>query len=842
MAYDLRAQIQYTLGGAFRVDEELGSGGMSRVFAATDAQLGRRVVVKVLPPELAAGVGIERFKREMHVAARLLHPNIVPVLSAGESSDFLYYTMPLIAGETLRAVLQRERQLPLDDALRFATDIASALACAHAHNVVHRDIKPENVLVENGRALVTDFGIARAIERAADTVSVTSTGLTLGTPTYMSPEQAAAEKAIDGRSDIYSLGCVLYEMLVGEPPFTGADARIVIARHLHQPAPSVLAARPDLPEHVARAVATALAKAPADRFATASGFIAALYQPGSGALAAADPCAPPARRVPHVSTGVLAGSMIATAALAFTMFVARRVTGGQAASAPGAIAAVATGVDARHVAVLPFDAPPHDAELALVARGIGADLITSLRTPDLRIVSEYGTERFGPRADPGAVSRALDVGTLVYGSVEAGADARAGVRVTVKLVGPDAVERARVVVTSPRRAALALRDSVVTYVADTLRRLLGEDVRLLRWRSEASSDSAWRLREQAAQLARHARDRSAGGAPEESEAAYARADALLARAIALDPRWTGLLVERGWVAFGRSRNTGDAAARARLLDSAVANAQRALQRRPLDAAALELRGVARAEQWQWDAGGPTWTRDSAEADLRAATTADPTLATGWATYSLLLQRRGDARGAIDAARRAVAADPYRRDVVPALLRLIMADLALGKDSEANALCATGRQHFPGDPIMGACELNVLGYTGAGTAATRRAWTILREEEDSIGLYAHVAGILPFGRFYVAAILGRSGLRDSALSVVADTRARLRAAGQDTAGRIAQAYAWTTLGAQDSALSLLTSAIAANPSEREVVARLPWFRALAREPRFVRLVHGAARTE
>src|SRR5438093_1324817 len=204
---DLREQLQYSLGGGFRLSRELGGGGMAKVFVADDAIVGRRVVVKVLAPELAAGVNLERFHREIQVAGMLHHPGIVPVLSAGQTDDILYYTMPYIEGDSLRALIEREQQLSVERALEIARDVTDALVHAHAHNIVHRDIKPDNILIESatGRAVVTDFGIARAIEKAADISSVTSTGLTLGTPTYMSPEQAGAEKHVDGRSDIYSL-------------------------------------------------------------------------------------------------------------------------------------------------------------------------------------------------------------------------------------------------------------------------------------------------------------------------------------------------------------------------------------------------------------------------------------------------------------------------------------------------------------------------------------------------------------------------------------------------------------------------------------------------------------
>ena len=278
MTSELHDQLQMTLGNAYHVERELAGGGMAHVFLAEEEALKRRVVVKVLAPDLAQAVSIERFKREIKLAGHLNHPHIVPVLSAGQSSELLYYTMPLIEGETLRALIDRERQLPLELALMLTADIADALDCAHRENVVHRDINPENILIERttGHALVTDFGIARAIEKSSDIASVTSTGLTLGTPTYMSPEQAAAERHIDGRSDIYSLGCVLYEMLGGSPPFTGPTARAIIAQHLNERPRSLHVVRPDLPTHVDEALQKALAKAPADRHASGAALLAEL--------------------------------------------------------------------------------------------------------------------------------------------------------------------------------------------------------------------------------------------------------------------------------------------------------------------------------------------------------------------------------------------------------------------------------------------------------------------------------------------------------------------------------------------------------------------------------------
>jgi eukaryotic-like serine/threonine-protein kinase len=273
---ELRDQVQAALGAAYTVEHELGGGGMSRVFVAQDARLGRRIVLKILPPELAAGISLERSQREIRLATQLQHPNIVPVLASGEADGLPYYMMPFVEGESLRDRIRRVRQLPVDEAVRIACEVARVLDYAHGHDIVHRDIKPENVLLRDGQPVVADFGICRAITQASDADPITLAGMAVGTPQYMSPEQAAGEREIDGRSDVYSLGCVLYEMLVGEPPFTGRTAQAVIAKRFAGTVPSIRVVRPAVPVDVERAVLRALALAPDDRFQTGAQFAEAL--------------------------------------------------------------------------------------------------------------------------------------------------------------------------------------------------------------------------------------------------------------------------------------------------------------------------------------------------------------------------------------------------------------------------------------------------------------------------------------------------------------------------------------------------------------------------------------
>jgi Tol biopolymer transport system component/tRNA A-37 threonylcarbamoyl transferase component Bud32 len=267
-----------SLADRYRIERELGQGGMATVYLAQDLRHDRKVAVKVLRPELAAVIGAERFLAEIKTTANLQHPHILPLHDSGEAGGTVFYVMPFIEGESLRDRLTREQQLPIPDAVRIASEVASALDYAHRHHVIHRDIKPENILLHDGQALVADFGIALAVSTAGGS-RMTETGMSLGTPYYMSPEQAMGEREITAKSDVYALGATLYEMLVGEPPFTGPSAQAIIARVVTEEPRALVLQRRTIPPHVEAAVLTALAKLPADRFATAAEFAEALAHP-----------------------------------------------------------------------------------------------------------------------------------------------------------------------------------------------------------------------------------------------------------------------------------------------------------------------------------------------------------------------------------------------------------------------------------------------------------------------------------------------------------------------------------------------------------------------------------
>ncbi len=305
-------RLATALSDRYRLDRELGPGGMATVYLAHDLKLGRDVALKVLRPELAAVLGPERFLREIRLTARLQHPHILPVFDSGDDAGQLWYTMPFVVGESLRQRLSREHRLALDEAFRIAREVADALGHAHAQGVVHRDIKPENILLSAHHALVADFGIAKPTRSAGE--QLTEAGLSVGTAAYMSPEQAAGEADLDGRSDLYSLGCVLYEMLTGEPPHGGPTAQAIIAKRMTLPPPTARTLRPNLPETVDRALQRVLATVPGDRFGAAEEFAAALgvtetgnpsSPTGSGSIAAALASAAPGRRRSIVAAAII---------------------------------------------------------------------------------------------------------------------------------------------------------------------------------------------------------------------------------------------------------------------------------------------------------------------------------------------------------------------------------------------------------------------------------------------------------------------------------------------------------------------------------------------------------
>ena len=412
------------------VERLLGRGGMASVYLAHDTRHGRRVAVKVLRPELAASLGAERFFREIQVAARWHHPNILPVFDSGASDALagtaptLWYAMPYVEGETLRDRMERERQLPLGDALAITREVADALAFAHARGVVHRDIKPENILLAAGHALVADFGIAMVLDEGGG--RLTETGFTLGTAAYMSPEQAAGDRRIDGRTDQFALACVLYEMLAGEPPHTGPNPQAILTRRLTEPPRRLRAVREALPAHTDDAVLRALASAPADRFPSMAAFVAALE--AHGAEAGSPAMAPPRRSRPGRWRRVAAAAGVIVVAAAGWWIGARRAEGRGRTETP-------------RLAILPLDNISPDSSDAYLAEGLSAELVSALsRVEGLRVVPRSTVEAFAGRGlGVAALGRELEAGVVLDGAVQ-----KTGERIRVSLQLVDARDEATI--------------------------------------------------------------------------------------------------------------------------------------------------------------------------------------------------------------------------------------------------------------------------------------------------------------------------------------------------------------------------------------------------------------
>jgi serine/threonine-protein kinase len=432
---DLRAQLQAGLSASYTLERELGRGGMATVFLAQDLKHDRPVALKVLHPELAASLGPDRFQREIRFAARLQHPHILTVLDSGEAGGRLWFTMPFVEGESLRDRLRRERQLPLEDALQIAREAARALDYAHQHGIVHRDIKPENILLtRDGSTLVADFGIARALEGEDQ---LTQTGLVIGTPAYMSPEQASGDKGIDARTDVYSLGAVLYEMLAGEAPYTGPTAQAVIAKRLMDPVPSVRRVRPNVPEGVNQAIQRALAPVVADRFSSAGDFARALQSAGTPVTTPttvtpiAPSPAPPAAR--GASTRGRRGPPVLAVTLLMGFLLGLGVLFAWRRSHPGA----AEDGSSKVLAVLPFE-NVGDSANAYLADGITNELRGKLsELQHLQVIASGSSNQYRRTSKPPQdIARELGADYLLTATVqwEKLPDGGSRVRVSPELV------------------------------------------------------------------------------------------------------------------------------------------------------------------------------------------------------------------------------------------------------------------------------------------------------------------------------------------------------------------------------------------------------------------------
>ncbi len=447
---ELLDRLQQALADRYRIERELGRGGFATVFLAIDLKHQREVALKVLHPELALALGSQRFLREIATAARFRHPHILPLHDSGEADGLLYYVMPFIEGESLRQRLAREQQLSLEEALQITREAADALGYAHGLGVVHRDVKPENILFEAGHAIVTDFGIARAVS-AAGTAKLTETGLAVGTPAYMSPEQAAGDPALDGRSDVYSLACVLYEMLAGAPPFAGPTPQAVLASQIADPVPSLRTLRPAVPPGVERAIEKALAKAAGERYVTAEEFVQQLTRASSAEAVAADAQRVRARRRWRAILTVVSVVLVVAAGW----------------WAVGAVQRASGHATIKRLAVLPLTSFTNDTSQEYFVQGVHDALISNLQEAGLTVLGRTSVLRYRRTEEPPRqIARELGVDGLIEGSVMRSGDS---VAITVRLIdGHTEIARWEHTYPGEVRGILALYHGVTRAIAEQI--------------------------------------------------------------------------------------------------------------------------------------------------------------------------------------------------------------------------------------------------------------------------------------------------------------------------------------------------------------------------------------
>ncbi|MEO8030884.1 MAG: serine/threonine-protein kinase [Gemmatimonadota bacterium] len=844
---DTLERLQSAIQDRYHLERELGAGGMATVFLAEDLKHGRRVAIKVLHPELAASIGTERFDREIRLAANLTHPHILSLYDSGEANGLLYYVMPYVVGESLRDRLVREQLLPIDDAVQIALEVADALGHAHMMGIVHRDIKPENILLSGGHALVADFGIARAAS-SAGAEKLTQTGVAIGTPLYMSPEQSVGD-VVGPTADIYSLGCVLYEMLAGTPPFVGPNSRAIMARHAMTPVPGLQDVRETVPDEVEDAVMAALNKVPADRPQTAAQFCAILGTPlgttstrrtgvrlssarlpnvrrTTRQMAAYDPepePLAPSRRWAWIGGAAV---LLLLAGFGIWKFQAVRQIGGVP--------------NPHDIAVLYFTdkSPNHD--LGYLADGLTEGLIAALSgVRGLSVVSKGGSAQYrGHPATVDSIARALQVGTVITGSIEPDAER---LRVTVRLFDAGGTEWQAATFEQPGGNSLAMADSVAQEAAELIRTRLKEAVRIQEQRAATSSPDAWAML-QRAELARKQGDSLyTAGQVARFDRYYTASDTLAAAAERLDPAWIDPVVLRGTLSYWRARRAlDDAGLAGRMLDSGMVHAEHALALNRDDPDALELRGNLR--YWRWlfplepDSVRAKQLLHDAQADLERATKLNGNQAGAYATLSHLYNQLSD-KTSVDvslAARQALEADAYLSNADVILNRLFLSEYDLGNYSQAQNWCRQGHQRFPANPSFVECELWLMTMKQREpdpTLARNLADSLLRMTPEADTAFAG-----PQARVLTAVVLARAGKRDSARRILTRNRDNSDFDPQYDLSYIST-FAWLMAGDTTEAFNNLKAYLVANPARRHTFADDPgwWLRGIQNDPRFKQLV-------
>lgn len=705
---DLLTRLQRALGDQYGVDRELARGGMSRVYLATDRALGRMVVVKALSPELAAEVNIERFSREIKLAGRLQHPHIVPLLSAGDADGTPFFVMPFVEGRSLREKLSKGGELPIHETVRILRDVANALEYAHQNGIVHRDVKPENILLSSGNAVVTDFGVAKAISSATDgdeRSNLTSAGVALGTPLYMAPEQAAADSTTDHRADIYAWGAVAYEMLTGAPPFAGRGTQAIIAAHISEPVPPIH--RTAVPPRLASVVMRALAKRPADRPQSANELVMELDGMTATGITSSKETSAPRSTAPALRFGLAVGALLLLwAAVVFL----RTRSDTRVAGSPDAV---------RRIAVLPFENASGTKDDEYFADGMSDELGAALgRVRGVRVASHSSAFSFkGKVVDVREVGRKLDVDAVLEGRVR-----RAGsrLRVTAELTDvsnglslwSDSYER-------ESKDVFAVQDDIAHAIANAL------EVRFLpRSGSSRTAETQGTADPEAYDLFLRARyfwhKRGSGNLRKSVDlfAGAAARDPKFARAYAGLASSQVLLTE---YADDAPKNTDDLA---------LAAADQALALDPTVSEAYMARGLVDMHRWKWQQA-----RDAYQKAIQL----DGTSATARQWYGELFYTLGEMDSSIAESRIAKALDPLAP--VPAIA--LAYALYGGRHYAESVKEAQRARELAPDlgliPRILAADYIRMGDTAGAMSEAKRLVSLEPGQSRALAIFAYVAG-------------------------------------------------------------------------------------------------------
>ncbi len=788
---DFNQTLETAISGSYTIERELGGAGMSRVFLATETLLDRRVVIKVLPENVAAGISAERFRREIQLAAKLQHPHIVPVLTSGEVLGLPYFTMPFIEGESLREKLDREGEMPLSDALKLLRQVASALAYAHKHGIVHRDIKPANVMVGEEFALVTDFGVSKAIGESivskGGAGSLTAAGVAIGTPAYMAPEQAVADPHVDHRADIYSLGILAYEILTGAPPFSGRTTQAILAAHVVQPPEPIQNRRPNLAPWIADLVMQCLAKRPADRPQSAADILHLLdhHEPvTSGASAAIDSL--PAKTRPRYQYFAATALVALLAASAVYVLLPRGKTD-------------AASNEIRSVAVLPLVNVGGTSQDDYFSDGMSDELANALnQIPGLRVASRTSSFTFKGRkdVDVGEIGRRLNVQAVLEGTVRRAGDR---LRVTGQLTSTndglslwsDTYER-------EAKDVFAVQENIARSIAEALELRLGPkgSAREAQGTANLQAYDAY-LRGRYFWNARGAEN-------------LRRAVKHFDQAIAADPNFARAYAARA-MTYGLLPQYTDASP-ADALEKTRADAKRALDSDSTLAEAYTALGVASVNAWDWDGAGAAYKK---------AIALEPSYPTAHQWYGELLYTTSRLDSSIAETRRARDLDPLAPILAAALgYALVVA----GKYDEALLETKRGSEIAPHLGVLH--SITSLAYLFAGDSANARS-------EMEIAVRSDPELVLRKGQ--LAFVYGKTGDRAKALRIIEEMK---RSGATESTHQVAFAIAYIALGENDRALTLLEHAVkkhdiglltAASPLDD------PTYAPVRNDPRFKRIL-------